>query len=285
MAWTTLIDADTLSAHLGHPDWRILDCRFSLDATQRGESDYTQAHIPGALYAHMDRDLSSPVIPGRTGRHPLPEAARFANTLSDWGIDQGVQVVVYDDAGGAYASRLWWMVRWLGHDAVAVLDGGWPAWQAQGLPTSAEVPAVARRHFTARLRDDRQVGVETVERIRTDGAWRLVDARSADRYRGENETIDPVAGHIPGALSLPYGENLDENGRFLSRQALAARFQKLLGDHPASRTVFYCGSGVTACHDILAYAHAGLGDARLYAGAWSHWITDPARPVAVGAMP
>jgi len=187
--------------------------------------------------------------------------------------------VAYDDAGGAMAARLWWMLRWLGHEAVAVLDGGWPAWRSEGGAEQSGIETRPARTFSPNPQPHLLVEVDQVEQIRTDPAFHLIDSRGADRYRGENETIDPVAGHIPGAVSGPFAKNLDKEGRFQSQAALKARFQDLLGDASPESAVFYCGSGVTAAHNLLAMAHAGLGDGRLYAGSWSEWITDPTRPV------
>jgi len=283
MPYTTLLSVDQLRAHLDDPDWVIIDCRFSLDDTERGRAAYLSAHIPGAVYAHLDQDLSAPVFPGRTGRHPLPVLNAFAQTLSDWGVDACCQVICYDDMGGGLAGRLWWMLRSLGHDAVAVLDGGWPAWDRSGAPRRSGTETRRTRVFAPHPRPELQVDATDVARIRLDPSYRLLDARAAERYRGEVEPIDPVAGHIPGATSAPFSENLDATGRFLSPEALRARFHPLLGDLPADHIVCYCGSGVTAAHNLLAIAHAGLGNARLYAGSWSDWITDPSRPVALGS--
>lgn len=285
MTYTTLIRCDELAPHVGDPDWAIVDCRFTLGKPERGQADYLEGHIPGSVYAHLDRDLSGPAVPGRTGRHPLPEVATFSAKLSSWGIDDTVQVVALDDSGGSMAARLWWMLRWLGHDAVAVLDGGWQAWRHGGYPSRGGEETRAPRAFVARPRDDRVVTVAEVAAHLGDPGFHLVDARAADRYRGENETIDPVAGHIPGAASLPYAGNLDASGRFRSPHELRARFKAALGERHPQSAVFYCGSGVSATHDLLAMAHAGLGDGRLFVGSWSEWITDPDRPVARGAEP
>ena len=211
----------------------------------------------------------------------MPQQETFFKTLSNWGIDADVQVVVYDDKGGAMASaRLWWLLRWVGHDAVAVLNGGWQQWLNNGSPITNKVETREPRAFTPQMRNDLLYSTADVLNILYDQNYRLLDSRSADRYRGENETIDPVAGHIPGALSAPFAGNLSSNGLFLSREELKNRFQKLLGNVPSERAVFYCGSGVTAAHNLLAVAHAGLGDARLYAGSWSEWITNHDRPIA-----
>ncbi|NBC18742.1 MAG: sulfurtransferase [Bacteroidetes bacterium] len=280
MPHTTLISAQALHAHLDDPDWAVVDCRFALDDPEAGRRAYEAAHVPGAVYAHLDDDLSGPIVPGVTGRHPLPSVDEVAETLSAWGIDADVQVGVYDDAGGALAARLWWMLRWLGHDAAAVLDGGWPAWQAAGFPTCSGVEQRPRRTFVPEPCPDLIVDAEDVEALRTDPRYRLLDARAAVRYRGEEEPLDPVAGHIPGARSAPYADNLKADQHLRSPEALRERFEAIIGETPAERVVCYCGSGVTAAHDLLAFAHAGLGLPRLYPGSWSEWITDPDRPVA-----
>jgi len=280
--FTTLVSTAELSQHLTDPDWAIVDCRFTLTETERGRRDYRQAHIPGALYAHVDEDLSGPIVRGKTGRHPLPDVDVMAHRLSRWGIDSSVQVVAYDDTGGSMAARLWWLLRWLGHDAVAVLDGGFPKWQREGREVRGGAESRPPRVFIPNPRSDMFVSTLDVLAALKDAGRRLLDSRTADRYRGENETIDPVAGHIPGAICAPYPDNLDADGAFKSQAELRARFQALLGDAPAESAVFYCGSGVTAAHNILAMKHAGLGGARLYAGSWSEWITDPARPIRTG---
>lgn len=280
--YTTLIAADVLAAHLDDPDWAVVDCRFSLQEPERGRRAYQAGHIPGAVYAHLDEDLSGPVIPGRTGRHPLPAPEIFAARLGRWGIGHTTQVVAYDDAGGAYAARLWWMLRWLGHEAAAVLDGGWQAWVAAGFPQRAGTETRSPAVFTVRLRPERVATAADVMVRRLDPDWRVLDARGADRFRGENETIDPVAGHIPGAVSAPYADNLTPDGHFRDVESLRRRYQALLGDVPATRAICYCGSGVTAAHDVLAMLHAGLGEGLLYPGSWSEWITDPTRPIATG---
>lgn len=279
MPYKTLISPEDLHRHLNDPDWAIVDTRFSLDDPKRGRRDYQQAHIPGAVYAHLDDDLSAPVISGKTGRHPLPAVEEISARLSRWGIGSGVQVVVYDDNNGAMAARLWWMLRWLGHADVAVLDGGWAGWQSGGYPVRSGSESRQPRTFEPHPRPELVVDAGDVLELLHDPRYRLIDSRSADRYRGENETIDPVAGHIPGAVSGPYAENITPNGRFLPPETLRARFQGLLGDVPTDRAIFYCGSGVTAAHNLLALAHAGMGDGRLYAGSWSDWITDPSRPI------
>jgi thiosulfate/3-mercaptopyruvate sulfurtransferase len=280
MANTTIISIAELAAHLKDPGWMIVDARFSLADPSLGRRNYLAGHIPGAIYAHLDHDLSSKVIPGITGRHPLPDTEKTAQIFTRWGVPEKGQVVVYDDLGGALAAvRVWWLLRWLGYTDVAVLDGGWQHWQKHNLPVQAGVQTRSARSFLPIPRPEMQVSSDQVAQIRLDPAWRLLDARGADRFRGENETIDPVAGHIPGAISAPYMENLSPDGTFRLPQELRARYQKLIGEVPPERVAVYCGSGVTSIHNILAMLHAGLGEARLYPGSWSEWIADPNRPV------
>jgi thiosulfate/3-mercaptopyruvate sulfurtransferase len=282
MPYTTLISPSELSPHLDEAEWAVVDCRFSLKDVEQGRRSYEAGHIAGAVYANLDEDLSGPIVAGKTGRHPLPDAEVFTRSLCDWGIDDSVQVVVYDDAGGAIAGRLWWMLRWMGHDSVAVLDGGWPHWESEGLAVRAGSEARDSRNFVSRVRHELLVDAQEVVRIMNDASYVLYDARGEDRYRGKNETLDPVPGHIPGAVSLPFTGNLDGAGRFQSRENLHARFQPRLNSVPAERTVMYCGSGVTAAHNVLAMVHAGLDEPRLYVGSWSDWITDSNRPVESG---
>jgi thiosulfate/3-mercaptopyruvate sulfurtransferase len=279
MTYTTLISTAELVPHLADPDWAIFDCRFSLDDPERGRRDYAQTHIAGAVYAHLNEDLAGPIIPGLTGRHPLPAIDVAADKFSEWGIDDRVQVVVYDDAGGTYAARLWWMLRWLGHDAVAVLDGGWPKWKSEGRATREGMAIRFSRRFVPRPRSELLSTTEEVESQMQDARCKLFDSRTAERYRGENETIDPIAGHIPGAISAPYPDNLNPDGTLRSREEVKLRFAALLRGTPADHATFYCGSGVTAAQNILALKHVGLGNAKLYVGSWSEWITDPKRAI------
>ena len=279
MPFTTLISTAELAEHLADPDWAVVDVRFSLSDHAVGERSYLAAHIPGAVYAHLDRDLASPQIVGRTGRHPLPPVAAITQTLSQWGIDRHTQVVAYDDNSGVFAGRLWWMLRWLGHDAVAVLDGDWRQWQREGRPVRVGVETRQPRSFVAHVRPELVVTAEEIEARLGDPTLHLYDARGADRFRGENETIDPVGGHIPGARSAPYVGNLDTSGRMLPPEALRTRFEDLLGAAPVEEAIFYCGSGVSVAHDVLALQHAGLGMPRVYVGSWSDWISNGQRPV------
>jgi len=280
MAFTTTISASELAEHLSDPDWGIVDCRFMLAKPAQGRKDYDTAHIPGAVYAHLDDDLTGPIIKGITGRHPLPSILNVSRVFSRFGIDSSVQVVAYDDVGGALAAgRVWWLLRWLGQTSVAVLDGGWQEWLKKGLPVSSGVETRKPRKFVPQPRNELIVSSVEIDAIRQDPGYKVLDARSADRFRGENETIDPVAGHIPGAISAPYAGNLNPDSTFLSDKILADRYRKLVSGVSGDHVVCYCGSGVTATHDILAMMKAGLGEARLYAGSYSEWITDPKRPV------
>lgn len=283
--YTTLIQAPQLARLVADAnvaeDVVILDCRHDLARPQWSDQAYAEGHIPGAVQAHLDRDLSAPIGP-QTGRHPLPDVAKLAETLGRWGIDETVQVVAYDQGNNAYGARVWWMLRWLGHEKIAVLEGGFAAWQEAGLPVSREPSARTPRTFTARPDPTAFLTAAQVQQALAKSAIALVDARGADRFAGENETIDPVAGHVPGALNRPFAKNLDARNRFLPADELRRQWTQILGNRPASEVVAMCGSGVTACHNLLALELAGLAGARLYAGSWSEWIRDPNRPVARG---
>ena len=280
----TLIDCKQLAASLGDPDWRVFDCRFDLAATARGEQDYAEAHLPGAYYAHLDRDLSGPIT-AQSGRHPLPDPARLRAWFGRHGIAPTTQVVVYDDSGGNMAVRLWWLLRWFGHDRVALLDGGWQAWTVAGLPLQRSAPPAADPvSFDGNPDWEQVVSTDTLHHqlVTGEGRLQLMDARTAQRFRGEEEPIDPVAGHIPGAVNIPLQDNLDPRGCFKPAQELRAMYLQALGETPADQVVAMCGSGVTACHNLLAMELGGLHGGRLYAGSWSEWIRDPGRPVATG---
>ena len=280
---TSLISAAALREQLDDPAWAAVDCRFQLGDADAGLEAYLEEHVAGAVYAHLDRDLCGPIVPGTTGRHPLPDPGVLATRLGELGIGNDDRVVAYDDAGGAMAAaRLWWLLRWLGHDRVAVLDGGWRAWLAENGRVRGGSETRPARTFVARVRPELVADARVVEGVRRRDNWRVLDARSAERFRGENETIDPVAGHIPGALSAPYADNLAPDGRLLPADALRAHYAAVAGDTPPERIVCYCGSGVTAALNVLAMEHAGLPGARLYAGSWSEWILDPRREVAKG---
>lgn len=278
---TPLIEAGELLRLAPAQDLRILDCRHELSKPQWGAEAYAQGHIPGAVFASLDRDLSAPIRPG-TGRHPLPTPADFSATLGRWGISATTRVIAYDQGPGAWAARLWWMLRAVGHGAVQVLNGGLPAWTAAGGNLATAVPQPASTRVPVR----EFAGVVTtaeVEKLLGAGAITLVDARGADRFAGQNETVDPVAGHVPGAINHPFGGNLDAAQRFLPPGELARRWQKEIELAATRPLVAMCGSGVTACHNLLALELAGHRGARLYAGSYSEWIADPARPVATGA--
>jgi len=279
--YTTLIETAELAAAMTDQSCAILDCRFDLAQPAWGAREYAASHIPHALYADLDRDLAGAVHAG-SSRHPLPDPAEWVRTLSRWGIDGSVQVVAYDQGNGAYAARLWALMRWVGHKNVAVLNGGYAAWVAAGLPVSIAVDARSAAHFTPLTSALQTLGAEEIERSLAQEEILLVDARGADRFAGENEKIDPVAGHIPGAVNEPFAANLDPQGRFLPASVLRSRWQAVLGTRPTSELVSMCGSGVTACHNLLALEIAGLPGARLYPGSWSEWIRDPVHPVARG---
>jgi thiosulfate/3-mercaptopyruvate sulfurtransferase len=281
VSYTTLIDPNALARHLTDASFAIVDCRFLLSDPEWGEREYAAGHIPGAVYAHLDRDLSGQKT-GTNGRHPLPTPAAVRETFSRLGIDRDVQVVAYDQDLGSYASRLWWMLRWLGHEKAAVLDGGFRRWVAEGRPVSAGVDTRPARRFEGAPREDFTADADAVDRLSRHPGWRLVDARAPERFRGDTETIDKIAGHIPGAMNYFYQWNVDEAGVFRTPEELRTRFRAALGEVSASHVVCYCGSGVTACHNLLALEHAGLRGARLYPGSWSEWSSDVSRPVASG---
>jgi thiosulfate/3-mercaptopyruvate sulfurtransferase len=281
MAYHTLISAAQLAKRLGKPDCIVIDCRFSLADAEAGARAYRQGHIPGARYADLNRQLSSPVR-SYTGRHPLPDFAALAKQLGFWGVNNRSQVVAYDDAGGAFAGRLWWLLRCMGHDEVAVLDGGLRRWQALKLPVTTALPKVSAESFRS-YPDRRQwLSAGELENRLARNSVTLIDARTPERYRGLQEPIDPVAGHVPKALNRPFQLNLDQDGLFKPAERLKAEFQTLLDSRPACDTVHMCGSGVTACHNLLAMEVAGLPGSRLYAGSWSEWITDKNRAIACG---
>ncbi|SAL74660.1 sulfurtransferase [Caballeronia telluris] len=282
--YTTLISAANLAERLAAAPGSVLvfDCRFDLAAPEAGAAAYAAGHLPGAHYLHLDRDLSGAKT-GANGRHPLPDRAALVAKLAGFGLNEGQQVVAYDAAGGMYAARLWWLLRWLGHDSVALVDGGLQAWEAAGQPLDTHVPPHSPGNFKAGKPLAVTVDVHAVERNLTARDHLVIDARAADRYRGENETIDPVGGHIPGALNRFFKDNLTDEGRFRTAHELRDAFGALLGKTPPDRVVLQCGSGVTACHNALAMEIAGLHGAALYGGSWSEWCANPSRPVATGA--
>lgn len=276
-----LISAAELSRSMTVRPCVVVDCRFDLSRPEAGESAYLAAHIPGARYAHLDRDLAALRFPG-SGRHPLPEPRKLARLFSDWGITPGVPVVAYDDAGGAIAARLWWLLRWLGHARVALLDGGWQSWLEEGLAVSARLPVPAGGTFQGVTGQMPVIDVREIESRLHDARLLVLDVRAAARYRGEIEPIDPVAGHVPGAKNLPFAASLDGGGRFRAPGDLTEAFKPLLEGRNMNDVVVMCGSGITACHGLFAMELAGFSGARLYPGSWSEWIADPHRPVERG---
>lgn len=281
MTYSTLISAADLSKHIFEPGWVILDCRHDLANPDAGARAYTEGHLPNAQFAHLDKDLAGEKIGDDgafRGRHPLPDRANFIANLQRWGVNNDTQVVVYDAQGGMFAARLWWMLRWVGHEKVAVLDGGLPAWLASGMWLSTEASPRVLGTLTDRPSLVATVTANDLLANLSNEKLTVVDARAPDRFRGENETIDPVGGHIPGAKNRFFKENLQADGNFKSAEQLRQEFSAVLAD-PA-QAVMQCGSGVTACHNLLALEIAGLQGAALYPGSWSEWCADPARPVA-----
>ena len=279
MARTTLIEPVELQSRLGATDFVVIDCRYDLFAPDAGAAAYTRAHIPGARYAHVDHDLAGPITPS-SGRHPLPAVDAFAATLKRWGVSAESQVVVYDDSHGTTAARLWWMLRWVGHRGAALLNGGWQQWLAQGGAMDSSVPAPAAG--TIRAHAGRACWVSTEEIAALIGRSRLLltDARAVDRFAGRSEPIDVIAGHVPGAINHPLALNLDSTGRYLPADELRIRWLRTLAGRAPAELIAMCGSGVSACHNLLALEISGLTGARLYPGSWSEWIRDRSRPVA-----
>lgn len=273
-----LVSTAELAAHLGDPAWIVFDTRADLTDPAKGPAMYAEGHIPGAQFLHLDDDLSSPRT-GENGRHPMANIDAFAKRINACGVTPDSQVVVYDDVGGNFAVRLWWMLRWLGHEKTALLDGGIPKWKKEARPLSKEVPPARAGTFVPRPHLGDIVDVHFIERFRDDASIVLLDARAAERFKGLTEPIDPVAGHIPGAVNRFWKDNLTPEGTFKPPQQLRAEFEEILGNHP-ERAVHMCGSGVTACHNAFAMELAGLPGGRLYAGSWSEWIADRSRPIA-----
>lgn len=274
MSYGTVVSTEELAANA---DWRVFDCRHDLAKPEWGAAEYARAHIPGALFAHLDRDLAGPKT-GKNGRHPLPEPQAFIAWLGEQGLNPGDQVVAYDAGNGTMAARLWWMLRWVGHGAAAVLDGGLANWLAEGRPVTAAVPRFPMTRYPGSARSAMRADVAYVEAHLGRGDTLLVDSRAPERWRGEAEPIDPEAGRIPGAMNRFCTANLGTDGRFKSAEALRAEFGALLGSASPAQVVHYCGSGVASCHNALAMEIAGLPSSRMYAGSWSEWIADPRRP-------
>jgi thiosulfate/3-mercaptopyruvate sulfurtransferase len=283
MTWTTLIDTETVAGRLTDLTVVIIDCRYSVEDPSWGEREYFRHHIPGAAFASIDDDLSAPKT-GSNGRHPLPDPEAAARTFARLGIAEGVQVVAYDQDAGMYASRLWWMLRWLGHDAVAVLDGGFAKWLAEDRPVESGAETHPRRDFHAAPRSGWVAEAEEVQKVIGSTDWLVLDARAPERYRGEVEPVDKVAGHIPGAANHFYKWNVRDDGTFRSTSEIKEEFRKSIGGTSVDRVICYCGSGVTACQDLLALEHVGLSGARLYPGSWSEWLSDPSRPIERGTV-
>jgi thiosulfate/3-mercaptopyruvate sulfurtransferase len=273
-AFSPLVSTDELAQH---PEWRVFDCRHDLADPAAGERQYAESHLPGALFAHLDRDLSAPKT-GKNGRHALPEAKTFIAWLGKQGLKPTDTVVCYDGGPGAMASRLWWMLRWAGHEQAAVLDGGFAKWQREGRPVTADVPAFEALPYPGRARASMHASLAYVEKKLKRAA--LLDARAPARYRGEQEPIDPVAGRIPGAKNRYNSDNLAADGTLKAPEVLRAEFEKLLAGRNPGEVINYCGSGVAACHNALAMELAGLTGSRVYIGSWSEWSADPARPIS-----
>ncbi|WP_122663949.1 sulfurtransferase [Pseudomonas viridiflava] len=279
-----LISPQQLAARQQQPGLVILDCRFALEDTSYGQRSYADGHIDGSSFADLERDLSGPVSKGKTGRHPLPDPQKLVERLQYWGVNANSDVVLYDDGPGAYAARAWWLLAWLGkRNGVFILDGGLKAWHAAGLPLSLDPPGKEPGDFNGQPDDSLVLSADQLQKRLNKPELTLIDARAEARFRGEVEPIDPVAGHIPGAQCTAFNENLGPDGRFLPPEQLKQRFAEKLQGRPPESLVAYCGSGVTACHNLFALCLAGYPLGGLYAGSWSEWITDPAREVATGA--
>ncbi|MCF5707019.1 sulfurtransferase [Pseudomonas syringae] len=284
MSIAQLIGPEQLAARQHAPGLVILDCRFALEDPDYGQRNYAQGHIEGAWFADLNRDLSAPVIKGKTGRHPLPDASLLVERLQAWGVCNDSDIVLYDDGPGMYAARAWWLLAWLGkREGVYLLDGGLKAWHAAGLPLSLDAPGAERGDFSGQPDMSLVLSASRLQGRLGRPEMTLLDARAEARFRGEVEPIDPVAGHIPGAQCAAFNENLGPDGRFLPPEQLKQRFAEKLQGRPPESLVAYCGSGVTACHNLFALCLAGYPLGTLYAGSWSEWITDPAREIATGA--
>jgi thiosulfate/3-mercaptopyruvate sulfurtransferase len=277
---TTLISTNELAAHL-NTSWLIADCRYNLKDEQWGREQYVAGHIPGAVFVTLAHDLAAPRT-GRNGRHPLPAPGVMAATFASLGIGDATQVIAYDQDAGAYASRLWWMLRYLGHDAVAVLDGGFAKWTREGRDARDGVETRPAATFTPRLRNDMRVTVDEAAARLGDPSVLLIDARSPARFEGQPDPLDTVYGHIPGARNRFYRDNVAADGTLRPAGELKGDFERVLGNRSPGEAVMYCGSGITACHNLLAMEHAGLAGSRLYPGSWSEWSADPERPIARG---
>ena len=281
MVYSTLISTSLLGLNLTHPDWVVVDCRFDLNQPDWGREDYLKGHIPGAVYAHLAADLSGLVNP-KTGRHPLPNPQDFIRLISNWGINQKKQVIAYDTTGGSFAARLWWLLRCYGHQNVAVLNGGYTKWLSENRPIHTGYDAQNSSVFEGSINNSCFASDQEVDLIRSNPGFLLIDARAKERFLGEQEPIDPIAGHIPGAVNRPYALNLNSDSTFLPPKVLESEFNELLGKIEPNKVVIYCGSGVTSCHHLLAMEYIGMKGARLYPGSWSEWIRDPNHLIALG---
>lgn len=281
MIYNTIISAQELNTIINNDKVRVFDCRFSLKDPQGGLKNYQAGHLPNAQFADMDTQLSSPMTE-TSGRHPLPDVQTFINQLKQWGVDNDTQVIAYDDISGAFAARLWWMMRWLGHDNVAVLNGGIQKWTEAGYAISQDHVEYVPGNFSGVANMDWLVDIDTVQSELTASKITLIDARSSDRFTAKDQQTDPVPGHVPGAINLPFPGNLTKDGLFETPDVIKQRFTNVIQDQPTTHVVNMCGSGVTACHNLLAQAIAGLPPSKVFIGSWSQWIRDPSRPVATG---
>ena len=278
MNYSSLISAEETLEHINDPHWRIIDCQFDLKDKAKGFQNYKSAHIPSAIFADIEKDLSSPVS-NRTGRHPLPAINKIRQQFGNLGIQSNTQVVVYDDAFGSFAARLWWLLKWYGHQNVALLNGGLSYWKQMQFPLSREIPVVKPTVYTGEPDMSMIVDAETIFRSLNSSNLTLIDVRDSKRFQGLQEPIDRVAGHIPGAINIPWKTNLDDQGLFLERTELLSNYEEVLNNQSSDNFVFMCGSGITACHSLVAMHYLGKNDAKLYPGSWSEWIENPDLPI------
>jgi len=281
MTYQTIISVEDLNKNLNTQDWLIFDCRFILKDPEGGLKKFNQGHIPGAQYVDMDKDLASPVT-STSGRHPLPNPEELINKLQSWGVNNSSQIICYDDMSGAFAARMWWLLKWLGHNNIAVLDGGIEKWTAKNVSLETDTQQRAAGSFSGQANNDMWVNVEFVQKELEQDKINLLDARSVERFTAKDTKTDPVAGHVPGAMSYPFAENLSKQGVFLPSEELHKRFTPIVSNPENKELINMCGSGVTACHNILAMSIAELPMTRLFVGSWSEWIKDKSRPVATG---
>jgi len=281
MNYTSLISAEETLKHIDDPLWRIVDCRFDLKDKELGFKKYVTSHIPNAVYADLKKDLSSPVSP-TSGRHPLPSIPAMVQKLSDWGIDSTVQVIVYDDAFGSFAGRLWWILNWLGHENVAVLNGGMSYWGKMKYPVTTEVPQILSRRFESNPDMSMIADVSSIEKMPSSNKITLIDVRDPERFQGLAEPIDKIAGHVPGAINIPWKSNIDENGLYLPPSQLEILYRDIIDSQNLNDVVFMCGSGVTACHSLVAMKYMGKKGSKLYPGSWSEWIQNPDHGIETG---